>query len=435
MKRLSILALSAVVAAVLAGCQGQSRIQPVAEQPVISVADPSAARPVQFSRIVIDLRRGEQIGTFREGRGYCSQPGTLIYRGGRMTFDDRELSETFRHELERANYRVVGDPDALFDDASSWKAEFLVAGRVTHIDADLCYAYDTWQKVMKASGAALMDVDWQVYSRLDRSVVYRQHTQGRGELALEQASTSGESDVLLNAFAQATRNLLADRGFYERVAGQSSGSSATAAPSYPPAEVVLASRTLFTGRLEKNIDTVRQNVVTIFAGDGHGSGFFVDRAGHVLTNEHVVRTAEHVKVKLSSGRETIGTVIATDRRRDVALIKVEESASGLPVRLDRPKIGSEVYAIGSPLDADLSATVTRGIVSAYRQRDGLNFIQSDVSVLPGNSGGPLLDASGNIIGVTVSGVEMGDVPVGVNFFIPIGEAIERLGIHASGSST
>src|SRR5262245_52925181 len=103
MKRLSILALSAVVAAVLAGCQGQSRIQPVAEQPVISVADPSEARPVQFSRIVIDRRRGEQIGTFREGRGYCSQAGTLIYRGGRMTFDDRELSETFRHELERAN--------------------------------------------------------------------------------------------------------------------------------------------------------------------------------------------------------------------------------------------------------------------------------------------------------------------------------------------
>ena len=431
--RLSIFALWTLTAATLGGCEGQSRIQAVAEQPVISVANPSAARPVQFSRIVIDLRRGEQIGTFREGMGFCSQPGTLVYRGGRMTFDDRDLSETFRHELERANYQVVGDPDALFDDASSWKAEFLIAGRVTHIDADLCYAYDVWQRVVKTSGAAMMEVDWQVYSRLDRSVVYEQHTQGRGERPLAEASTSGETDILLDAFAQATRNLLADRGFYDRVAGQSSGAGGT--PSHTTADIILASRTLFTDRIEKNIAAVRQAVVTIFAGDGHGSGFFIDGAGHVLTNEHVVRTADHVKVKLPSGRETIGTVIATDGRRDVALIKVEESASGLPLRLDRPKIGSEVYAVGSPLDAELSATVTKGIVSAYRQRDGLDFIQSDVGVLPGNSGGPLLDASGNLIGVAVSAVEMGDVPVGVNFFIPIDDALERLGIRVSGSST
>src|SRR5262249_23197816 len=124
-----------------------------------------------------------------------------------------------------------------------------------------------------------------------------------------------------------------------------------------------------------------------------------------------------------------------DGRRDVALIKVEESVSGLPLRLDRPKIGSEVYAVGSPLDADLSATVTKGIISAYRQRDGRDFIQNDVGILPGNSRDPLLDASGNLIGIAVSALEMGDVPVGVNFFIPIGDALERLGIRVSGSST
>src|SRR5262249_54078826 len=150
---------------------------------------------------------------FRQGVGFCTEPGTLVYRGGRMALEDRELSGTFRDELERANYKVVGNPDALFDDPSSWQAEFLVAGLVKRIDADVCYAYNEFEKVTKTSGVLLMEVEWQLCSRLDRNVVYTAHTQGRGEI--EELSTSGETDMMLDAFAQATRQLLADRRFYE----------------------------------------------------------------------------------------------------------------------------------------------------------------------------------------------------------------------------
>src|SRR5215471_8823329 len=190
--------LVAALALALCACQQQSRIAPVAEQPVIKVANPANARPVQFSRIVIDMKRGAPMGTFRQGVGFCSEPGTLVYHGGRMPLDDRELSGAFRDELERANYKVVGNPDALFDDPSSWQAEFLIAGLVKHIDADVCYAYNDWEKVTKTSGVLLMDVDWQVYSRLYRNVVYTAHTQGRGEI--KELSTSGETDMMLDAF-------------------------------------------------------------------------------------------------------------------------------------------------------------------------------------------------------------------------------------------
>jgi S1-C subfamily serine protease len=113
----------------------------------------------------------------------------------------------------------------------------------------------------------------------------------------------------------------------------------------------------------------------------------------------------------------------------VALLKVDlGKTTALPLRAVKPGVGAEVYAMGSPFDPSLSATLSKGIVSAYRTMDGLNFIQSDVNVMGGSSGGPLLDASGNVIGMTVSGIEAGEVPMGLNYFIPIGDTLSALGI-------
>ena len=419
--------LMAAFGVMLIGCQQQSRIAPIAEHPVIKVVDSENARPVQFSRIVIDLKRGAQIGTFRQGVNFCNEPGTLVYRGGRMHLDDRELSGVFRDELERANYKVVGDPDALFDDPSSWQAEFLIAGLVKRVDADVCYAYNEWEKVTKTSGVLMMDVDWQVYSRLDRSVVYRQQTQGRGEV--KDLSTSGETDMMLDAFAQATRNLLADRRFYE-IVGEG-GTPVQRSVSDSGTRTDFGPRRPFTQPMAANMVVVRNNVVVVYAGGGHGSGFVIDDVGHVLTNEHVVRTATRVRVRFESGDEATAIVLATDLRRDVALLKVDDShTGGLPIRFDEPAVGDTVYAVGAPLDPTYSATVSKGIISAFRDIEGEPWIQSDVNVQHGSSGGPLLDERGNILGITARGEpnEAG-TPSGVNLFVPITDALRRLGLN------
>ncbi len=433
MKSTSRRVLLAAFAVMLIGCQQQSRIAPIAEQPVIKVVDSENARPVQFSRIVIDLKRGAQIGTFRQGVNFCSEPGTLVHRGGRMHLEDRELSRVFRDELERANYKVVGDPDALFDDPSSWQAEFLIAGLVKRVDADVCYAYNEWEKVTKTSGVLMMDVDWQIYSRLDRGVVYRQQTQGRGEA--KHLSTSGETDMMLDAFAQATRNLLADRRFYETVGEggvpvqRSTRNSETRTDFVP--------RRPFTQPITANMAAVRNSVVVVYAGGGHGSGFVIDDLGHVLTNEHVVRIAARVKVRFESGDEATATVLATDPRRDVALLKVDRSGTGgLPIRIDQPAVGNIVYAVGAPLDPTYSATVSKGIISAFRDIEGEPWIQSDVNVQHGSSGGPLLDERGNILGITSRGEpnEAG-TPSGVNLFVPITDALRRLGLNPTAGTS
>ncbi len=404
----------------------------VVDKPIIPVADPATARPVQFHRIVIDIKRGTDIGLVGKGITYCTELNRWLYRPGDLSFSGKELTERFRAELTAAHYNVVGDPDALFDDPSAWKAEYLVAGAIKSMNVDLCYAYDRWQGETEVSGFAVMEVNWQVYSRLDRKVVYQTTTQGRGNIA--PASVTGDPDVFLDGFAQATRNLLGDRGFHDLITGEASVRTARLAIALQ--EAVVPNGAPFKGVIEQNMQTVRANVVTVRSVEGHGSGFFIDDAGHLLTNEHVVDGTDHVKVILESGQELEGAVIAADPRRDVALVKVAPAGlRGLPLHAARPEIGAEVYAVGSPILEELSGTVSKGIVSAYRSFDGLEYIQSDVTTVGGSSGGPLLDERGNVVGVTVLGFTEADAPAGVNLFIPIGDALRALGIsHVASAS-
>ena len=159
-----------------------------------------------------------------------------------------------------------------------------------------------------------------------------------------------------------------------------------------------------------------------------GSGFVISD-DLIITNSHVVGASNSVTVKLDSGIEVLGKVVATNAPRDVALIKLDAS---LPfhfnVRRELPSVGEEVYALGSPLDESLKSTLSKGIVSAFREENKMNYIQSDVNVVPGNSGGPLIDKSGKVIGITVSGIFINKAPQGINFFIPIDDAITALNL-------
>jgi serine protease Do len=114
----------------------------------------------------------------------------------------------------------------------------------------------------------------------------------------------------------------------------------------------------------------------------------------------------------------------------LALIKTEESQmAALPLNLNQPNVGQDVYAIGTPLDESLSTTLSKGVVSNYHIENGQKYIQSDVNVLPGSSGGPLLDSNGNVVGITSNAIFIGQSTTGLNFFIPINEAFSSLSIQ------
>ena len=158
---------------------------------------------------------------------------------------------------------------------------------------------------------------------------------------------------------------------------------------------------------------------------GVGSGFILSADGFVMTNAHVVEGADEVLVTLTDQREFKAKIIGADKRTDVAVLKIE--AAGLPsVKIgdvSRLKVGEWVLAIGSPFG--LENTVTAGIVSAMQRDTGdyLPFIQTDVAVNPGNSGGPLINMRGEVVGINSQIYSRSGGFMGISFAIPINEAI------------
>lgn len=158
--------------------------------------------------------------------------------------------------------------------------------------------------------------------------------------------------------------------------------------------------------------------------EAKGSGFVFDRSGLILTNNHVVRNAEQVTVRLSDGREFIATDVRGDSRTDIAIVRIKPEGELHPLRLgnsDTMDIGDWVLAVGSPFGLDLS--VTAGIISAKGRGPGItereDFLQTDAAINPGNSGGPLINLNGEVIGINTAISSRTGGYEGVGFAIPI----------------
>ncbi len=158
---------------------------------------------------------------------------------------------------------------------------------------------------------------------------------------------------------------------------------------------------------------------------GVGSGFILSADGYVMTNAHVVEDADEVIVTLTDKRELKARIVGSDKRTDIAVVKVD--ATGLPFvkigDVSKLKVGAWVLAIGSPFN--LENTVTAGIVSAKQRDTGdyLPFIQTDVAINPGNSGGPLLNLRGEVVGINSQIYSRSGGFMGISFAIPIDEAM------------
>ncbi|MFZ0479487.1 MAG: trypsin-like peptidase domain-containing protein [Terriglobales bacterium] len=162
--------------------------------------------------------------------------------------------------------------------------------------------------------------------------------------------------------------------------------------------------------------------------EGQGSGFIIDKQGHILTNFHVIENARQVEVTLHDRKKYKATIVGTDQAHDLAVIQIK--ASDLqPMTLGDStnlQVGQKVYAIGNPFG--FSGTLTRGIVSSIRgvqEPDGMQIeeaIQTDAAINPGNSGGPLLNWHGEVIGINTMIASSAGQSAGIGFAIPINTA-------------
>ncbi len=446
--------LSLIAILPLSACHGLT-VQEHDLAPYPQVPEDAQPAPVGFNKIRLSIPTGAAVaatspkgvfGLFMCGSPYDDMRASVIQR----SVDKTKLKDMFVATLEAQGYDVTGNPGRLFDEGEDLqRTVYAVGANITTMRLDLCNRRSFWFGHPRGhSGEAEMEIEWSVFDMLRRKNVLKTTTKGYARLGA--ANYEGIELLIEDAFAAAAHNLGAREEFKNLVIiGEEPNElpdtilDVNEAPDglYDPDEKVeLPDVPLSNVPAKERLEDIRKSAVMIQTGNGHGSGFFITKDGHILTNAHVIGNAFRVRV-VTSGKEEklIAEVLRVHRHRDVALLKLEEipeelDIKVLPVRAERPKVGEDIYAIGAPWYYYMQDTVTKGIVSAVRfnRNRKLWFIQGDVTVQAGNSGGPLIDANGNVIGVLVSsyirGGEENWQSGGLNNFIPIADALERVDV-------
>ena len=405
-------------------------------------ATPAEKPAIAFARMVSSVPQGYPWITLRAAIFQCfwrsDGSKTVPWTGVTGEVRTRDYAEAVSNQLKATGFAPADDPDDLFK-AKRQASDLAIAINVKDIKADLCATRPlsqlavsgvpkidsfngTFLDVDGASGVATMTAEWQLYSRTRQKVLLTKTVVSRFELPKH-----GHGNLLKfinGAFDENVRAFISSSEFQAAAVPPTSDSvRATSSASKTPLALAGAKAAGPT-----KISDAVGSVVLVLSNGGHGSGFLVSTDGYVVTAEHVVGLDKYVKIRWSDGLEGLGEVVRTDKRRDVALIKTDPRGRQ-PLALHRaaPEPGDTVFAIGAPLDVKNQSTVTRGVASANRIMDGFSFIQSDVTVNAGNSGGPLLDEKGAVLGICdLSFRERGDVPTGINYFVPIDDALRFL---------
>jgi S1-C subfamily serine protease len=425
-KLASFIASAAMIASVAHGADYKTLRNLTTAPPIKLEPLPAGvkARPVQFARAVLEPKVGEAWAL-----AYYSVPlddpdnprptlGFLNWNSGRAEADASAFGRIFDEELKQAGFSVP--TESLFGDGASG-ADLKVGVRIDDMKGRFCADCPNLFNQKGIPATVVLNANWEVFSALERKVVLTVTTSGGADY--RKSLRSGVLPAVYEGFRENVRMLLANDDFRRLVTSQQNAPSAagvlnaTTPVSFSPAPTVTP------------ISQASRAVGIVYASDGSGSGFLIGREGYLLTNHHVVGASKFVKVKWAGGGETLGEVIRSDRRRDVALVKVDpQDRTPLSLRGGETHQGEPVFAIGTPLDDALQNTMTKGIVSANRTIEGLPFIQSDVAINHGNSGGPLIDEKGQVIGIAVLGLLPGGASTGLNFFIPIDDALRALSL-------
>lgn len=371
---------------------------------------------IQLARWVNAVPSGAVIGQVDRSTFVCG-PGKPIHMGpNNDVFYRQRIQRGFEEMAAEYQFNRKPGEGSAFDNDPANAVDFRLGVTMLALDHRLCERGSAG--AVTAKGATWGRFKWELFSLREQRVVYSAEI----EASVQSDDFLPSGDMSRQFARNAAANLLADPAFSDALRGNAQVAAAKA-----PEALQLAIGATVPGPVTQSGEALLQAVATVESGIGSGTAFFIGRDGYLLTNQHVVADAKFVRVKLANGRALVGEVVRVDRLRDVALLHTDPAAAPvLAVRTGEPQIGEEVYALGSPLGAQLSGSLTRGVLSARRVLESQPFLQSDAAVSPGSSGGPLVDMNGQVVGITQMGRP------GLNLFIPIGEALQRLGLQLQG---
>ncbi|MBW8814827.1 MAG: trypsin-like peptidase domain-containing protein [Caulobacterales bacterium] len=428
--RTGLVAAALAAALAMAGPCAAQHLEVVVPASVTPEPPPAgmAVKPISLARIAANMAPGtlwadETVIASVFSRPCTSETSLVSERlTERWKESDNHIDEigtwdrVLRQEFKTAGFAVADDPTNLFE--AQQGGELQLGALITDIRVHSCLA--STLKGETFGGSVAMNVEWQVYSVTQAKVVAKVVT--HGGVVLNQSKDVTMLALITGAFGDNARRLLADPEF-RRLVLASPGAARPTAAAFAPMRLKPA---IAADRVP--IAAAVKSVVTVYAGNGSGSGVLISPEGYILTNHHVAGSSGEVRVRWADGTSSVGQVVRADPRRDVALIRAKPAAAALPIRHSPAVLGESVFAVGTPLRDEFANTLTRGVISGTRMLGGLPMIQSDVAVDHGNSGGPLLDERGQVMALTVAVYAPDDVSHNINFFIPIASALQALGL-------
>jgi S1-C subfamily serine protease len=258
-------------------------------------------------------------------------------------------------------------------------------------------------------------ITWQVYDKENRKVIYSAQSTGSSRI-------KGVSlEVALIAFKACFRNFLSDASYVRTLDEYLDVKSSRRAE-----DVNIRYYKTYTSQPRRIVEFAGRAVIAVKTEVGHGSGFVFNEDGYAITSYHVVQGVNTIDAIMHDGKIIQTKIITTQPDKDLAIIKL--SGSGYDYLafgdVSQAPVGSTVYAIGAPVVLELAQSVSRGVVSGYRDSEKYTLVQTDATVNPGNSGGPLIDESGRVIGIVALKIPVEYGIEGLGFGISINDAIE-----------
>jgi len=317
--------------------------------------------------------------------------------------------------LRDGGYQAVGAESLLFGKDKSAEAELVLGGVVRELDC-----HGRWQ-----TGNCRIGIEWQLMDPSTENVLYKVMTRHRiMNLTVKDLESLGKRLVL-----GALDSLMSRAKFKATLSKHAEGASESRKQEASRAPATLARCATEAKAMPAAAEQALDATVVIETKTGIGSGFVVNSDGYVLTAAHVV-AGEKLKVHTRDKKTYSATVLRKSKKFDTALIRLESDDHNspeacLPTASDSPAVGAGVFAIGSPGGKELSFSMSRGIVSGNRELDGAELIQTDTAISPGNSGGPLVDEDGNVVGI-VSRKVVGAAVEGIAFGVPIDAGLDAI---------
>ena len=323
--------------------------------------------------------------------------------------------------LREAGFAAVGAESLVFDRDDSNRADFLLGGTVREV----------YCLTVSAQTNCRIGIDWEVLDRGRDEVVYRVRARHVESAVDRKDSAVVGRKLVLGALRSLMRrqHFMALLNEKTEVADDAQALSSASFRSCAAADRQLPSQFSEASAATALIKGTR----------GFGSGFVISPDGLLLTAAHVVEGAGELQVRLGGQNDSVGAkVLRISRQHDVALLSIEKPAAGdapcLMLQTTPPVAGTDVYAIGSPASEELAFSLSRGIVSGLRRVQSVPLIQTDASLSPGNSGGPLLDGQARVLGV-VSRKIAGEAVEGLGFGVEIEAALAALKLQPGAATS